>query len=137
MPNTIYVSSFRTGPDATKKQQMLFATDTAYAMSEGYAFIEDSQGIVYQILDEFNILEFDEDACDECDEDCDECEIQQDPTECDFDPTAPAEEINNPATIDLIIHNILHQREPLRADQVDSLLNLAKLRILLGGTFNE
>ena len=139
MKQKIYTSSFRTGPDATKKQQMLFATDTAYALSEGYGFIEDSQGIVYQIIDEHNIVELG-DHDEDCDGNCSEWikhALEQEPTEVPFAPTEPAETIDNCATIDRVIHNTLNQRVPLRADQIDSLLKLGQLRILLEGRFNE
>ena len=57
MTPRIYTSSFRTGENATKKQQMLFATDTAYALSEGYQFIRDCDGDLFQIVDEHNLLQ--------------------------------------------------------------------------------
>ena len=135
MEQKIYKSSFRTGPDATKKQQMLFATDTAYALSEGYNCIEDSQGVLFQILNEHNLVEIDDDS--ECL--CDDCRCGKEPVETVFDPTmseTPKETLarENMKTIDLVIHNTLNQREPLRVYQVDSLLKLGQLREILGAT---
>lgn len=147
MEQKIYKSSFRTGPDATKKQQMLFATDTAYALSEGYNCIEDSQGVLFQILNEHNIVEIGDDS--ECL--CDDCRCGREPIETVFDPTmkdAPkgtlggtaSKPISEPSarenmkTIDRVIHNTLNQREPLRVDQVDSLLKLGQLKEILGAT---
>jgi hypothetical protein len=147
MEQKIYKSSFRTGPDATKKQQMLFATDTAYALSEGYNCIEDSQGVLFQILNEHNLVEIDDDS--ECL--CDDCRCGKEPVEIVFDPTmgdtpkgtlggTSPKPISEPSarenmkTIDLVIHNTLNQREPLRVDQVDSLLKLGQLKEILGAT---
>ena len=139
MEQKIYKSSFRTGPDATKKQQMLFATDTAYALSEGYNCIEDSQGVLFQILNERNLVEIGDDS--ECL--CDDFRCGREPVETVFDPTisgTASKPISEPSakenmkTIDLVIHNTLNQREPLRVDQVDSLLKLGQLKEILGAT---
>lgn len=143
----IYTSSFRTGENATKKQQMLFATDTAFALSEGYEFIRDSNGDLFQIIDECNLLQVSEDELFN-----QSPRTEQDPTICSFNPdewdesdscncgcfSEDAEEdflclnCDNIDTIDLIIYNTLNQVEPLRSSQLDSLIKLAKLKLLLG-----
>ena len=150
MTPRIYTSSFRTGENATKKQQMLFATDTAYALSEGYQFIRDCDGDLFQIVDEHNLLQVSED----------ELFIQsprteQDPTVCSFNPDEWDESdscncscsgedaegteedflclnCDNIDTIDLIIYNTLNQATLIRSSQLDSLIKLAKLKLLLG-----
>jgi len=127
MKQRIYTSSFRTGPHATKKQQMLFATDTAYALSEGYNLIEDSQGVVYEIIDEHNLVELELGFGDDSDENF----YEPTTTEVEFDPTEPIKAIDNCAMIDLVIHNTLKRPECLSPDQVGALIKLAKLKIIL------
>ena len=142
MTPRIYTSSFRTGPDATKKQQMLFATDTDYALSEGYKYIRDSKGVLFGIIDEHNLIEvneadilqdehfseptktiFDPDFAQEGSYGFDSC--------CDCEDCAP---LSNEEAIDSIINNTLNQAEPLRPTQVDSLLKMAQLKQLLRAT---
>lgn len=156
MTPRIYTSSFRTGPDATKKQQMLFATDTDFALSEGYQFIQDSNGDLFQIIDECNLLQMSEEEVLNYHESSDS--LEQEPTVCDFDPnecdcedccnctsdcdcdyTNGCEEVateflnlDNIETIDVIIFNTLNQAEPIRSSQLDSLIKLAQLKLLLG-----
>lgn len=147
MTSRIYTSSFRTGENATKKQQMLFATDTAFALSEGYQFIKDCDGDIFQILDEHNLLQVtEEEALDQS------SDTEHEPSICSFDPYDLDEEdtkdygdceegsndddtcINdvNIRTIDFIISNTLNQKEPIRSTQLDSLIKLAQLKLLLG-----
>lgn len=129
MEQKIYTSSFRTGPNATKKQQMLFATDTAYALSEGYKFIKDSTGVLFEIIDAHNLLEVDNtDSCDGCSE----------PKEVSFDPSfdgKPASDGSTPLTdieaIDRIISNTLHQDSPITVDQVKSMHYLMQTKLLM------
>lgn len=141
MEQKIYKSSFRTGPDATKKQQMLFATDTAYALSEGYQFIKDCNGDLFQIIDERNLLQMSEDEVLNYPEYPES--LEQEPTEVEFAPecdNSNSEAINehfclncdNIDTIDSIIFNTLNQAEPIRSSQLDSLIKLAQLKLLLG-----
>ena len=138
MTPRIYTSSFRTGENATKKQQMLFATDTAFALSEGYQFIRDCDGDLFQIVDEHNLLQVNEDELFN-----QSSRTEQDPTVCSFNPdewedAEGTEEdflcLNcyNIDTIDIIIYNTLNQVEPLRSSQLDSLIKLAQLKLLLG-----
>lgn len=150
MTPRIYTSSFRTGENATKKQQMLFATDTAFALSEGYEFIRDSNGDLFQIIDECNLLQMSEEEVLNYPEYPDS--LEQEPTVCDFDlnecdcedccncdcdsdcEEVPTELLNqdNIETIDVIIFNTLNQADPIRSSQLDSLIKLAQLKLLLG-----
>ena len=146
----IYTSSFRTGENATKKQQMLFATDTAFALSEGYQFIKDCDGDLFQIVDERNLLQVSEDELFN-----QSPRTEQDPTVCSFNPDEWDESdscncscsgedaegteedflclnCDNIDTIDLIIYNTLNQATLIRSSQLDSLIKLAKLKLLLG-----
>ena len=146
----IYTSSFRTGENATKKQQMLFATDTAFALSEGYQFIRDCDGDLFQIVDEHNLLQVSEDELFN-----QSPRTEQDPTVCSFNPDEWDESdscncscsgedaegteedflclnCDNIDTIDLIIYNTLNQATLLRSSQLDSLIKLAQLKLLLG-----
>ena len=144
----IYTSSFRTGENATKKQQMLFATDTAFALSEGYQFIKDCDGDLFQIIDEHNLLQVSEDELFN-----QSPRTEKDPTVCSFNPDEwdesdscncsgeDAEDTeedflclncDNIDTIDLIIYNTLNQATPIRSSQLDSLIKLAQLKLLLG-----
>lgn len=150
MTPRIYTSSFRTGENATKKQQMLFATDTAFALSEGYEFIRDSNGDLFQIIDEYNLLQMSEEEVLNYNESSDS--LEQEPTVCDFDlnecdcedccncdcdsdcEEVPTELLNqdNIEKIDVIIFNTLNQADPIRSSQLDSLIKLAQLKLLLG-----
>ena len=146
----IYTSSFKTGENATKKQQMLFATDTAFALSEGYQFIKDCDGDLFQIVDEHNLLQVSEDELFN-----QSTRTEKDPTVCSFNPDEWDESdscncscsgedaegteedflclnCDNIDTIDLIIYNTLNQATLLRSSQLDSLIKLAKLKLLLG-----
>ena len=146
----IYTSSFRTGENATKKQQMLFATDTAFALSQGYQFIRDCDGDLFQIVDEHNLLQVSEDELFN-----QSPRTEQDPTVCSFNPDEWDESdscncscfgedaegteedflclnCDNIDTIDIIIYNTLNQATLIRSSQLDSLIKLAKLKLLLG-----
>ena len=134
MEPTIYTSSFRTGPNATKKQQMLFATDTAYALSEGYEFIRDSKGILFAIIDEHNLIEIDEHN------------DFRTPKETSFDPTAenePVEDTDREETltdleaIDRIISTTLHQDSPITVDQAKSMFYLAQTKLIMQMSIDE
>ena len=150
MTPRIYTSSFRTGENATKKQQMLFATDTAFALSEGYQFIKDCDGDLFQIVDEHNLLQVSEDELFN-----QSPRTEKDPTVCSFNPDEWDESdscncscsgedaegteedfvclnCDNIDTIDLIIYDTLNQATLIRSSQLDSLIKLAKLKLLLG-----
>ena len=129
MEPKIYTSSFRTGPNATKKQQMLFATDTAYALSEGYEFIRDSNGSLFAIIDEHNLIEIDEHN------------DFRTPKETSFDPTAENEPVEETLTdleaIDRIISTTLHQDSPITVDQAKSMLYLAQTKLIMQMSADE
>ena len=150
MTPRIYTSSFRTGENATKKQQMLFATDTAFALSEGYQFIKDCDGDLFQIVDEHNLLQVSEEELFN-----QSPRTEKDPTVCSFNPdewdefdscncSCSSEDAegteedflclncDNIDTIDLIIYDTLNQAALIRSSQLDSLIKLAKLKLLLG-----
>ena len=150
MTPRIYTSSFRTGENATKKQHMLFAADTAFALSQGYQFIRDCDGDLFQIVDEHNLLQVSEDELFN-----QSPRTEQDPTVCSFNPDEWDESdscncscsgedaegteedflclnCDNIDTIDLIIYNTLNQATLIRSSQLDSLIKLAKLKLLLG-----
>ena len=138
MTPRIYTSSFRTGENATKKQQMLFATDTAFALSEGYQFIRDCDGDLFQIIDEHNLLQVSEGETLNYHE-----SIEQEPTQTEFDPECDnfnGDAVNehfclncdNIGTIDSIIFNTLNKAELIRLNQLDALIKLAQLKFLLG-----
>ena len=132
MESKIYTSSFRTGPDATKKQQMLFATDTAYALSEGYRFIKDSQGVLFEIVDAHNLLEV------LVDESCAACTAYKEPKETSFDPTADGGEVlSDIQAIDRIISSTLHQNAPITIDQAKSMFYLAQTKLIMQMSADE
>lgn len=54
----IYKSEFNFGPEATKKQSMLFETDVSYAASEGYNYIQPANGPVF-LIDGVDLIEVD------------------------------------------------------------------------------
>ena len=130
----IYTSSFRTGENATKKQQMLFATDTAFALSEGYSFIKDCDGDLFQIIDEHNLLQVsEEDVLNQSAENAqDPILTSLDPEDCEGCGEEFCINCDNIDTIDLIIYDTLNQAALIRSSQLDSLIKLAKLKLLLG-----
>ena len=129
MEPKIYTSSFRTGPDATKKQQMLFATDTVYALSEGYNYIRDSKGVLFEIADAHNLIEIDEHN------------DFRNPKETSFDPTAENESVEETLTdlqaIDRIISTTLHQDSPITVDQAKSMFYLAQTKLIMQMSIDE
>ena len=129
MESKIYTSSFRTGPEATKKQQMLFATDTTYALSEGYKFIKDSQGVLFEIVDAHNLLEVDNT------DSCTGCTTCNEPKETPFDPTMDGNVdgavLSDIQVIDRIISNTLHQNAQISTDQAKSIYYLMKTKLLM------
>ena len=125
----IYLSTFQASPEATKRQQMLFATDVSYAISEGYDFIKSSDNMTFQIVDDNELIEVniteedlqtgylnqlaqqDGDDCDDCDDDEDYC------IAC-----------HNIMLIDEIINNTLSKAEDITPQQADTMLKLATLK---------
>lgn len=82
MKKFIYVSEFKVGPEATKKQTMLFHTDLAFAISEGYEYIQPKEGPVFQILGPNEIVEVD------VTEEELQSQAEVNPTQVEFDPDA-------------------------------------------------
>lgn len=130
MKNFIYKSAFKVGPEATKKNNMLFHTDLAFAISEGYKYIQSEDGPVFQILDAYNIVEVD----------VTEEELQaaaalaySEPEQVEFDPTEDEYCIycHNLMLIDQIINNTLSQTDNITPQQADTMLKLAALAKLL------
>lgn len=128
MKKFIYESEFKSGPGATKKQQMLFNADLEYATSEGYEYIQMSTGQVFFIVPGRGIAEVD----------VTEEQLQADAIEA----KEPVEDVidsnycvhcHNLMLIDEVINNTLSQKEAITPQQADTMLKLAKLRQMLEG----
>lgn len=76
MTSKLYKSDLKISPNATKKQQMLFAADTAYALSEGYTHIQEANGTLFFIKDKNHLVEVD---------------LLEEPQEVLFDPMSEEE----------------------------------------------
>ena len=130
MKKFIYVSEFKVGPEATKKQTMLFHTDLAFAISEGYEYIQPKEGPVFQILGPNEIVEVDITE----EELAAAAELSHSaPEQVEFDPTDEEYCIHchNLMLIDQIINNTLRQTNNITPDQADTMLKLAHLAKLL------
>ena len=130
MKKFIYVSEFKVGPEATKKQTMLFHTDLAFAISEGYEYIQPKEGPVFQILGPNEIVEVDVTE----EELAAAAELSHSaPEQVEFDPTDEDYCIHchNLMLIDQIINNTLKQTNAITPQQADTMLKLAHLAKLL------
>lgn len=130
MKKFIYVSEFKVGPEATKKQTMLFHTDLAFAISEGYEYIQPKEGPVFQILGPNEIVEVDVTE----EELAAAAELSHSaPEQVEFDPTDEDYCIHchNLMLIDQIINNTLKQTNNITPQQADTMLKLAHLAKLL------
>lgn len=130
MKKFIYVSEFKVGPEATKKQTMLFHTDLAFAISEGYEYIQPKEGPVFQILGPNEIVEVDVTE----EELAAAAELSHSaPEQVEFDPTDEEYCIHchNLMLIDQIINNTLKQTNAITPQQADTMLKLAHLAKLL------
>ena len=130
MKKFIYVSEFKVGPEATKKQTMLFHTDLAFAISEGYEYIQSKEGPVFQILGPNEIVEVDITE----EELAAAAELSHSaPEQVEFDPTDEEYCIHchNLMLIDQIINNTLRQTNNITPDQADTMLKLAHLAKML------
>ena len=130
MKKFIYVSEFKVGPEATKKQTMLFHTDLAFAISEGYEYIQPKEGPVFQILGPNEIVEVDLTE----EELAAAAELSHSaPEQVEFDPTNEEYCIHchNLMLIDQIINNTLRQTNAITPQQADTMLKLAHLAKLL------
>lgn len=132
MKKFIYVSEFKVGPEATKKQTMLFHTDLAFAISEGYEYIQPKEGPVFQILGPNEIVEVDVTE----EELAAAAELSHSaPEQVEFDPTDEEYCIHchNLMLIDQIINNTLKQTNAITPQQADTMLKLANLAKVLDG----
>ena len=130
MKKFIYVSEFKVGPEATKKQTMLFHTDLAFAISDGYEYIQPKEGPVFQILGPNEIVEVDVTE----EELAAAAELSHSaPKQVEFDPTDEEYCIHchNLMLIDQIINNTLRQTNNITPDQADTMLKLAHLAKLI------
>ena len=130
MKKFIYVSEFKVGPEATKKQTMLFHTDLAFAISEGYEYIQPKEGPVFQILGPNEIVEVDVTE----EELAAAAELSHSaPKQVEFDPTDEEYCIHchNLMLIDQVINNTLRQTNDITPQQVDTMLKLAHLAKML------
>lgn len=128
MKNFIYVSQFKTGPDATKRQQMMFFTEVQFALSEGYEYIQDSESVVFRTLDQENLLEVDvtEESLRE------EAILNSKPEQVEFDPTNSEDSIeglleHNLFLIQSVINNTLTQNSDITPQQADTMLKLTEI----------
>ena len=130
MKKFIYVSEFKVGPEATKKQTMLFHTDLAFAISEGYEYIQPKEGPVFQILGPNEIVEVEVTE----EELAAAAELSHSaPEQVEFDPIDEEYCIHchNLMLIDQIINNTLRQTNDITPEQADTMLKLAHLAKLL------
>ena len=126
MKKFIYVSEFKVGPEATKKQTMLFHTDLKFAISEGYEYIQPKEGPVFQILGPNEIVEVDVTE----EELAAAAELSHtEPEQVEFDPTDEeyCVHCHNLMLIDQIINNTLRQTNDITPQQADTMLKLAAL----------
>lgn len=126
MKKFIYASEFKVGPEATKKQTMLFHTDLAFAISEGYGYIQPKEGPVFQILGPNQIVEVDVTE----EELAAAAELSHtEPEQVEFDSTDEEYCIHchNLMLIDQIINNTLRQTNDITPQQADTMLKLAAL----------
>lgn len=126
MKKFIYVSEFKVGPEATKKQTMLFHTDLAFAISEGYGYIQPKEGPVFQILGPNEIVEVEITE----EELAAAAELSHtEPEQVEFDPTDEeyCVHCHNLMLIDQIINNTLRQTNDITPQQADTMLKLAAL----------
>ena len=130
MKKFIYVSEFKVGPEATKKQTMLFHTDLAFAISEDYEYIQPKEGPVFQILGPNEIVEVDVTE----EELAAAAELSHSaPEQTEFDPTDEEYCIHchNLMLIDQIINNTLRQTNNITPQQADTMIKLAHLAKML------
>ena len=131
MKQHIYKSEFITGPEATERQDRLFAADLDYAIDQGYEYIRMSDGKVFSIdSDEQSLTEVD----------ITEAELQEFAKIYAELKQAVADELDdeeyclnchNLMMIDKIINNTLRVEEPFTPQQADTLIKLAQLKTLL------
>ena len=133
MKQHIYKSEFITGPEATERQDRLFAADLKYAIDQGYDYISMSDGKVFSFdSDEQSLTEVDltEDELQEFAKI--HAELKQViENELDDEEDDYCINCHNLMMIDTIINNTLRVEEPLTPQQADTLIKLAQLKTLL------
>ena len=133
MKQHIYKSEFITGPEATERQDRLFKADLDYAIDQGYEYISMSDGTVFSIDTEDNLLT----EVDLTEEELQEfakiqAELKQAVTdEWDDDNDDYCKNCHNLMLIDDIINNTLTSTEDITPQQADTLVKLAQLKTLL------
>lgn len=131
MKQLIYISKFPASPEATKRQQVHFGADVAFAESEGYNFIKSSDDMTFQILDDNNLIEVDV-----TEEQLQNMQINLESIVDELNQLDDEEyciQCHNLMLIDQIINNTLLQEGKLSTDTCDNMLKLATLKQLLGG----
>lgn len=135
MKQFIYVSSFASGQEATKKQQKHFETDVAYALESGYEFIQDANGTTFQIISATELVEVDvteEDLAALHNATAQLAEAIEDAMSDDSDSDYCIH-CHNLQLIDQVINNTLKQATNITPQQADTMLKLAQLRLMLNG----
>ena len=124
MKQRIYKSEFATGPEATERQDRLFTADLEYAIDKGYAYIQMSNGKVFQIIED-GLIEVDitEEELQEFEE------IKQSVSSVADDDYCT--NCHNLMLIDDIINNTLTSTEDITPQQADTMYRLAQLKYLL------
>ena len=133
MKQHIYKSEFITGPNATERQDRLFAADLGYAIDQGYEYISMSDGKVFSIDTEDNSLT----EVDLTEEELQEfakihAELKQViEDELDEDDEEYCKNCHNLMLIDDIINNTLTSTDDITPQQADTMYRLAQLKHLL------
>lgn len=133
MKQHIYKSEFISGPEATERQDRLFVADLKYAVDQGYEYISMSDGKVFSIDAEDNLL---------TEVDLTEAELQEFAKihaelkqavadELDEDDEEYCKNCHNLMLIDDIINNTLTSTDDITPQQADTLVKLAQLKHLL------
>ena len=130
MKQFIYISKFPASPEATKRQQVHFGADVAFAESEGYNFIKSSDNMTFQILDDNNLVEVDVTEEQLQNTQINLESIAEDLNQLDDDDYCI--QCHNLMLIDQIINNTLLQKDKLTTDSCDNMLKLAQLKQMLG-----
>ena len=133
MKQHIYKSEFIAGPEATERQDRLFAADLDYAIDQGYEYISMSDGKVFSIDVEDNSLT----EVDLTEEELQEfakiyAELKQAVAdELDEDDEEYCKNCHNLMLIDDIINNTLTSTDDITPQQADTMYRLAQLKHLL------
>jgi len=124
MGQFIYTSGFSGGPEATKKQQILFAADAEYAYGEGYEYIQDTEGTIFFMVNPTELYECEPHITEDYLQSLDESEVDPDEDYCIH--------CHNLKLIDEVINNTLSKDTDITPDQADTMLKLARLKQMLG-----